>query len=115
MAVFGTLYLAFEESTMKLDVRQEVEQAKAGCLITQIAPVEFKELVVQFLDESLDIDALCQSDRKKDRIRAKKLLLLINLMDGTPEHLRTLLNTEWKTLFFRSKGDGIISSELKVR
>lgn len=104
---------------MKLDVKQEIEQAQAGCLITQIAPVEFRELVVQLLDKSLDIDTLCQSDRKKDRILAKKLLLLINLLhDDTPNHLATfatLLNTKWKTLFFRSRGNGAISVELKIR
>ena len=97
-----------------MNVIQEIEQAQAGCLITQIAPVEFRELIVQLLDESLDINALCQSDRKKDRVRAKKLLLLINLMHDTSEHLTTLLNTEWKTLFFRSKGNGIIRTELKI-
>lgn len=100
---------------MKLDVKQEIEQAKAGCLITQIAPVEFRELVVQLLDKSLDVDALCQSNRKKDRIHAKKLLLLINLLHGTPEHLATLLNIKWKTLLFRSKGNGTISVELETR
>lgn len=97
-----------------MNVRQEIEQAQAGCLITQIAPIEFRELVVQLLDKTLDIDTLCQSNKKKDRIRAKKLLLLINLFDGTPEHLSTLLSTKWKMLFFRSKGDGGIAVELKI-
>ena len=97
---------------MKLDVRQEIEQVQAGCLITQIAPVEFRELIAQLFDESLDIDALCQSDRKKDRVQAKKLLLLLHLIDSAPEHFTMLLTAKWKTLFFRSKDNGTISSEL---
>ena len=97
-----------------MNVRQEIEQAQAGCLITQVAPVEFRELVVQLLDESFDIECLCQSDRKSDRIRAKKLLLLINLLGDAPGHLRTLLNTKWTTLFFRSRGKGSIVVELKI-
>jgi len=97
-----------------MNVTQEIEQAQAGCLVTQIAPVEFKELLVQLIDKSLDLETLCHSDRKKDRSRAKKLLLLSNLIQDSPAHLTRLLNAEWETLFFRSMGNGIIKAELKV-
>jgi len=97
-----------------MNVTQEIEQAQAGCLVTQIAPVEFKELLVQLIDKSLDLETLCHSDRKKDRIRAKKLLLLSNLIQASPALLMRLLNTEWETLFFRSIGNGIIDAELKI-
>jgi hypothetical protein len=95
-----------------MDVRQEIEQARAGNLITQIGPIEFRDILVMLTDESLDFDAMCQSDHKKDRRLAKKLLLVGNLISESPDLLGKLLNEKWKALYFRSKGHGIIQTEL---
>jgi len=100
-------------------VRQQIEQYKAGMLVTSIMPVEFKELVVLLLDKSTDLDTLGETSSEhitKTQFRqAKKLLCLANLIRSSPDSFQLLLQQRWERLYFRAAGRGEVAVEVRIK
>jgi hypothetical protein len=87
-------------------------QRKPGELLTQVSKAEFAGLVEQTLDEKLNFDTLFLSEKKADRIRAKKLLCVTNICQSPPT-LMELLTSTWRIIYFRKKEGGKVDVEMR--
>lgn len=87
-------------------------ERKSGELLSQVSKAEFAGLVWQVLDDTLNLDALFRSERKADRVRARKLLCVTNLCQSPPV-LTGLLYSPWRTIYFRKRAGGMVDMELR--
>ncbi len=94
------------------DVRDEARSQPVGKLITQVAKSELIELLEESLKVDFDLDALCQSDRKKDRVKARKLFCLLNCLSALGQ---PMLERDWRWIHFRAAGNGLVQAEVVMR
>jgi hypothetical protein len=97
-----------------MNVKDEIESKKPGQCITEVSYAELQELINQLLDSSFDLDALCESECKADRVRARKLLMVEQLIADSPVHLIKLNKLQWSKLYFVSLGNGEIDVQVKA-
>lgn len=97
-----------------MNVKGEIEAKKPGQCITEVSSLELQELISRFFDSSFDLDALCESERKADRVLARKLLMVGQLVADSPVHLVRLNRLRWTKLYFMSLGNGEIDVQVKL-
>jgi hypothetical protein len=95
----------------------EIEQwfygKRPGELLTQVSKPEFHELMQEILTAGkLDLEAHFQAENKRARVRARKLMCVSNLCQSPPR-VAELLQTSWRTLYFRKREGGFVDVELK--
>jgi hypothetical protein len=96
-----------------MNIKEEIESRSPGELITEISIAEFDYLIRKLVDKDLDLSSLVsrEIESKKERVEAKKLFCLANVVTECSDKFQILLFKRWKRLFFRKCADGQVLVE----